>query len=203
MIHHFFKFLRDEVRAVAAVELALIAPIILTLILLSVEIGTYLIAHQRISRASYTISNLMTQMDEGLTEGQVSDMMLSLDEVSQPFNLTEDGIATVTAIIGVGTDGAVPDSYRVAWTRCFGDNNMTANGSYGSKGDTVADSLVPANMIVTTSQILVVTEVAYNFESPIGLLDLSTEIQYASFFRPRLGAIEDIIADGTSGYTCW
>jgi len=184
------------------VEMALIAPIIIMMILSSADIVSYLTAHQKISRAAYTISNLITQMDEGLTESKISDMMLSIGEVSKPFNMLSDGKATVTAIIGIGTDGAAPDSYQVAWQRCYGTGTVTRVKNFGAAGSLVATADIPADMIATTAQILIVTEVIYNYTPVLGFLALDRQIEYLSYFRPRLGSIAVITDDAVSTSSC-
>lgn len=194
------RLLKKCHKGVISIEMALVSPIIIMIILATTDMVSYLIANQKISRASYTISNLITQMDEGLTESQLSDLMLSLGEVSKPLDLAADGRATVTAIIGIGTDGAAPDSYQVAWQRCFGSMNSTNN--FGSSGSVVANSDIPANMIVMTSQVLVVTEVVYNFTPIIGFIDIGQRIEYLSYFRPRRGSIETIVPDAASTSPC-
>jgi len=194
--------LLDDQKGIAAIEFALVAPVFIILLLGSVDAASYLIAHQKISRSAYTVSNLMTQMDKGLSESQVSDMMLSLDRVSSPFDVSESGVATVTAIIGEGTDGAAPDNYKITWKRCYGANSSTS--SYGDVGDTIsiASGDIPDDMIASTSQILVITEVEYNFEPIFGFIPFTDKIKYSSFFRPRRGAIENIVNDGSAAYTC-
>jgi Flp pilus assembly protein TadG len=187
---------------VAAIELALVSPVIIFLLVSTVDFSSYLMAHSKISRAAYSMSNLMTQMNEGMTEAQVSDLMLSLNEVSNPFDLANNGRAVVTAIIGVGDDGASPDSYEVAWQRCYGDNSLTLATSFGEAGSSVSTSVVPANTIVTSSQILVVTEIIYNFEPVMGYVGLDWQIEYSSYFRPRLGSIATIVDDGSTPATC-
>ncbi len=195
-----FRLLKNCRKGVAAIEMAFVAPVLIMMILASADIVSYLIANQKISRAAYTISNLITQMDEGLTESQLSDMMLSLGEVSKPLNLSTSGKATVTAIIGVGTDGSPPDSYRVAWQRCFGA--IDSINDFGGEGAVVAASEIPDNMIVLTSQILVVTEVVYNFTPLVGFIAINNQIEYLSYFRPRRGSIETIVNDGQTTSTC-
>ncbi len=177
---------RDE-NGVAMIEFAIAAPVLVTLLLGCIDLAVYLSAHQRISRAAYTMSNLLTQMDQGLTESQVSDMMLALDQVSKPFNISDDGVATITAIIGEGVDGVAPDSYSVAWQRCYGPN--PSGSDYGPEDATVTGDALPANTITTTGQILVVTEVQYEYEPILGFLPLDGEITYDAFFRPRRGTI--------------
>jgi TadE-like protein len=194
--------LRRCQKGAAAIEMALVSPIIIMIILATSDLAIYLVAHQRVSRAAYTVSNLMAQMDEGLTESQVSDLMLALNEVSQPFDLSTDGRATVTAIIGVGVDGSVPDSYEVAWQRCFGNSTIVGNSIFGIAGSSVSSSVIPDNTIATTSQIMVATEVTYNFTPFLGFLDLGTEIKYSSYFRPRLGSIANIVDDGSTSSAC-
>lgn len=194
------SMLRGNQKGVAVTEFAIAAPILAILLMGTIDLAVFLAAHQRISRSAYTMSNLMTQMDEGLSESQVSDMMLALDQVSKPFNISEGGVATVTAIIGEGDDGEAPDSYEVAWKRCYGPHASGSN--FGDRGDNVADGDIPASTIATTGQILVVTEIEYTFEPILGFLPLDGQIEYEAFFRPRRGTIENIVADGSAASAC-
>lgn len=195
-----FKKCKKDEKGVALVEFAIAAPVLAALLLSAVDMTMYLVAHQRIARAAYTMSNLLTQMDKGLKEAQVSDMMLALNRVSNPFDIETDGIATMTAIIGNGSVGAAPDNYTVAWKRCFG--SKTPSATYGASGSLVSASQFPANTIVTSSQVLVVTEISYDFVPTIGFLPLEGKIEYTSYFRPRRGSIENIVNDGTSAHSC-
>lgn len=97
-----------------------------------------------------------------------------MGEVSKPFNLPQNGKAVVTAIGGIGTDGTAPDS----------------------------QSGIPDNSIVTTSQIIVVTEVFYAFTPVVGFLDMDEQIECPTYFRPRLGSIQNIVAGGGTGHRC-
>lgn len=192
--------LEKNENGVAMIEFAIALPVLTVLLLGCIDLAVYLVAHQRIARSAYTMSNLMTQMDQGLSEAQVGDMMLALDQVSSPFDISSDGVATITAIIGEGVDGADATSYSVAWQRCYGAN---ASGSkYGGSGTAVTTGDIPASTIVTTSQILVVTEVEYTYEPILGFLPLAGQIEYNAFFRPRRGTIENIVADGSSVNGC-
>jgi len=191
--------LKSRQEGVAMIEFALAAPVLVGLLLSSIDITSYLVAHQRVSRASYTMSNLLTQMDKGLSESQISDMMLALDEVSKPFSISEDGVATMTAVIGKD-DGAGGLEYSVAWQRCYGPN--THSNRFGDTGSTVDETDIPASTIVTDGQILVVTEVDYTFTPMLGFLPLDGQIQYESSFRPRRGTIENIVADGSAPNSC-
>lgn len=190
---------KDE-NGIAMLEFAIAAPVLVTLLLGCIDLAVFLAAHQRISRSAYTMSNLMTQMDQGLTERQVNDMMLALDQVSQPFNISDDGVATITAIIGEGVSGAAPNAYSVAWQRCYGPN--PTGSEFGADDSVVNSGAIPANTIMTTGQILVVTEVEYTYEPILGFLPLDGDITYDAFFRPRRGTIDNIVADGTEAAVC-
>ena len=192
--------LKADQKGIALIEFAIAAPVLAALLMACVDLSIYLVAHQRIARAAYTMSNLMTQMDQGLSEAQVSDMMLALNRVSSPFDIATDGVATITAIIGEGVDGAPATSYSVAWQRCYGAH--TSGSDFGDGGSNVAEGDLPANTIVTTSQILVVTEIEYTFEPILGFLPLDGQIEYNAYFRPRRGTIENIVNDGSAPNTC-
>lgn len=191
--------LKKRQEGIAMVEFALSAPIVISLLLSSVDMTSYLVAHQRVARAAYTMSNLLTQMDKGLSESQVSDMMLALDEVSKPFSVGTDGVATMTAIIGKD-DGSGGIDYSVAWQRCYGPNTHSAK--FGDAGSVVTSADIPANTIVTDGQILVITEIDYSFTPMIGFLPLTGQIEYNTSFRPRRGTIENIVNDGATPSRC-
>jgi len=192
--------IKKQEEGIAVLEFAIAVPVIVTLLMGTIDLVTYVIAHQRISRAAYTMSNLLTQMDKGLKEAQVSDMMLALNRVSDPYDIATNGKATMTAIIGKGPDGVEPDYFKVAWQRCYGAG--TGSSSYGAENTTVAQSSFPVNTIVTSSQILIVTEITYNFEPMLGFLPLAGDIEYKSYFRPRRGTIESIQNDNTTPHSC-
>ena len=187
-------------KGVALIEFALVLPVVTLLLLGCMDLTIYLVAHQRVSRAAYTMSNLLTQMDQGLQEAQVSDMILALNQVSKPYNIETDGKAVITAIIGNGVDGAAPDNFTVAWKRCYGA--MAGTGTFGAQGSLVTQATFPASTIVTSKQILIITELTYQYTPIIVFLPLSGPITYKSYFRPRRGTIQNIVADGSLPHNC-
>ncbi|MCC3859720.1 TadE/TadG family type IV pilus assembly protein [Pseudemcibacter aquimaris] len=192
-----------DVKGVVSIEFALILPLLIMLLLGSVDLAHFLMAHQRISRAAYTISNLVTQMEEGLSESQVSDMMLALDQTSRPFSISNDGVATLTAVMGeTNGNSRKLRNYRVAWKRCFGAKSSSSK--YGAANSVIEldSGVIPDNMVVENLQLVVIAEVEYDFEPMIGFLPLTSKISYESMFRPRRGAINAIASDGSQAYSC-
>lgn len=198
--NNIIKKLKNNQKGIALIEFAIILPVVVVLFLGCVDVVIYVVAHQKISRAAYTMSNLLTQMDQGLTESQVNDMILALNQVSNPYDIENNGKAVMTAIIGNGVDGSAPSTLSVAWKRCFG--TVAGLGTYGAPGTTVSQSAIPVNTIVTTKQILIITEISYQYTPIISFLPLSGTISYRSFFRPRRGTIQNIIADGATPRVC-
>ncbi|GHF24084.1 pilus biosynthesis protein TadE [Kordiimonas sediminis] len=200
-LHTLYRKLRRNQQGVVTVELALVAPVLILMLLGTADMVTYLLAHQKMSRAAYSMSNLLTQLDEGLNEAEMNDIMAALDEISRPYEISADGKAVMTAIIGDGASASAPDEYRVAWKRCFGTGTGTSD--YGDEDAIIAIGGIPADMIVLTNQMLIVTEVFYEFKPLLGFLDLDTSMKYTSYFRPRLGTIDEIVpVSGSAPQVC-
>ena len=69
------------------IEFVMIAPILIILLLGTIEIGRYILIHQKVSRTAYTLGNLVTQLDP-LSRQDVSDIFTITNNTLSPFDIT-------------------------------------------------------------------------------------------------------------------
>jgi Flp pilus assembly protein TadG len=106
------RALLNDRRGVAAIEFALIAPILLSLYLMTMEFSQGIEADKKVGRISSMVADLVTQQDE-TSKSQLEAIMKIGEAILQPYNRSQPTI-TVTAI-QVSND-TVP-TVKVAWSR--------------------------------------------------------------------------------------
>lgn len=173
---------RDR-HGVAAVELALVLPILLLLAFGTVEIGRFVLLHMKLEQLSTITADLGTR-DRTLEAATVDDILAAAPIIMRPFRLDEDGVVVLS---GIGTNGDGQPS--VLWQRRGAGDNALSSGT-GGVGATVG---LPPALTVSDGQTLVMAEVVYRYRPWLfGFIGERTLIKRA-YFRPRLGALRELI----------
>lgn len=157
----------------SAVEFALIAPILIMTYLALAELTLGMMASRRTSHLAATIGDLAAQ-SETLTNANITDLWAIGTSMLQPFVPGTDLKMRLTCVT-MGTDNKA----KVVWSD---SKNMVSF----SKNDVIAS--------ITTEQIaagqsLIMTEVEYDYDSPIGnFLPGQTKFKDVFYHHPRNGA---------------
>lgn len=165
-------FLKDK-RGVSAVEFALVAPILVTAYLGMTELTLGMIASRHTSHLAATIGDLASQSDT-LTDANISDLWAIGASMLQPFATGTSLKIRLTEVTMNTSNQAV-----VQWSDA---SNMAAY----TKNQIISG--------ITTSQVavgsyLVMTEVEYDYNSPIGnFLPGTTAMKDTFYHHPRNGA---------------
>lgn len=167
------KAFAKDVRGVSALEFALIAPILILLYLGLAELTMGMMASRKTSHLAATIGDLAAQ-SETLTSANITDLFAIGESILEPF-------ATGTAL-------------KMRLTSVTMDNNEDARvqWSVGKGLSAYSNNHILAN--ITTEQVgkgqsLIVTEVDYDYTSPIGnFLPGLTEFTETFYHHPRHGA---------------
>ncbi|MFN3537962.1 MAG: TadE/TadG family type IV pilus assembly protein [Brevundimonas sp.] len=160
--------LRSDHRGVAAVEFALIAPVILLFYFGLAEFCQGFMAQKRMGRTAATVADLVTQ-NATVTQADIADVFEVGVLMMRPFPAgpLEQRVSAVTH----HSNGQI----RVDWSRAEG---MTARAA----GSTVD---IPSGLIAA-GESLVMTEITYDYESPFGeLLPGLTRFSHSYYLRPR------------------
>lgn len=173
---------------ISSVEFALTVPVLVLLFTSLAETGLYLLLHVKLQHAAVSVADLITR-DESVNESTVSDLFEAVPQILSPFSIGEDGVVVVSA---VGRDGNDPT--RVLWQR-RGAGPLVRDSDIGAEGDTVAD---PEGIPVGPDETVVVAELFYNYEPIVMPIFSAREIVKHAFYRPRLGALQEIDPDPPS-----
>ncbi|MBP0440559.1 pilus assembly protein [Tianweitania sediminis] len=114
------SFLHDK-RGVAAIEFAFIAPILLCMYLVTMEVSQGIEANKKLGRAGSMVGDLIAQQPE-ITRSEVQAIMRIGDSLLQPYNRSQP-IINVTAIRI--SDETTPKA-TVAWSRKMAGGSFTA-----------------------------------------------------------------------------
>ena len=114
------RFARDR-SGVAALEFALIAPLLLALYFVTMEVAQAIEVNKKVGRVGSMIADLVAQMPE-IPKSELEGIMRIGEATLQPYNRSQPSI-TVTAI--EVTDEATPE-VQVVWSRKLIDGTFSA-----------------------------------------------------------------------------
>jgi Flp pilus assembly protein TadG len=167
-VHRLIRFARDR-KGVAAVEFALIAPVLILIYMGLAEVTMALMADRRASHATAVVADLVAQ-DTLTTRGELNDLFSIAEEILSPFSPA--GMKIRTTAIRADANG-VP---KVVWSHGKG------MGAYG-KGSTVTG--LPPNLMAAYDT-LIMSEMTYNYDSPIKYaIPNALNFKETYYLRPR------------------
>lgn len=128
------RFLRDG-RGVAAVEFAFIAPILLALYFVTMEVAQGIETNKKVGRVASMVADLLTQQ-QMVAKSEVEAIMKIGESILQPYNRTVPKIVVTAIQI---TDEAAP-KVLVAWSRKM-ENGSFAQDEPAGSATTVPEKL--------------------------------------------------------------
>ena len=186
---------RDD-QAVAAVEFALIVPLLITLYLGSIEAAALFTVDKRVSSISSTVGDLVAQWDpetEGTlgtgSGGEHTDNMNASTGIMTPY--TTSGLTIVVSLVQVKDNGTT----KVLWSTANTGSAKTVNQPYtdASIADTTEMNAVSRGGCVIAS------EVTYSYLPVLGaVFTTAINLRHTNYFLPRFGSDNPINLDSTS-----
>jgi Flp pilus assembly protein TadG len=182
MRRHLTALLRDTA-GITAVEFALVLPIMVFLAAGTVEFGRLLLISQKLQNGTFILADL-TARDKTLSEDQLDNIFLALDNIIQPYEFADTGTAFVSSI-GVDSFG----DPVVNWQRS-GAGTLAADSAVGEEG---AEATLPDDLSIADGETIIVAEVFYSFEPLFGLTTSNSVLHKVAYVKPRLGTLETIL----------
>ncbi len=182
MTRLFARLGRDR-RGIAATEFALILPILVLFSGGTIEYSRLILLTQKLQSGSFILADL-TARDRTLTEGQLDNIFLAIDNVVQPFEFDASGKAIVTSI---GVDAS--NHPVVNWQRS-GSGALAATSELGSPGHAAA---LPDDLHIAAGETIIASEVFYAFEPLFGLGAEPRVIRRVAYYKPRLGSLDTLL----------
>lgn len=163
------RFIRDR-RGIAATEFALIVPVMLTLLIGSVEVTRGFAADRKVSLVARAVADLTSQ-STAVTSGDMTNILDAAAGIMYPYN-TRDLKLKVTAV-NVAANGTA----KVAW-------GAARNATKRATGEVVT---IPAALRVPNTQ-LIWGEAEYTYDPALGyVLFNNITLREENFVRPRQG----------------
>jgi Flp pilus assembly protein TadG len=171
---------RDQ-RGVAAVEFALILPVLILLYFGTIETASLFTADRRVANVAGTMGDLVSRAKQTITEDQITDYFQAASAIMQP--LPTGPLRQTVSLLSVEADGDV----TVVWSRPF-------NGGVVRADDSVfplpADQQI--NVLAREKGFLVAAEVEYSYRPLFGMVYPNMiSLKQTEYFLPRFaGGIE-------------
>jgi Flp pilus assembly protein TadG len=163
------RLARDR-RGLAALEFALIAPMMIVVLFGSIELTELLATNRRSENTTASIADVVSR-DTVVEDDEISDLWkaskaLMFPNSSSPLKMRVSSIQIESA-----------SQAKVLWSE--GSNGYAPRG----QGSSIA---LPAGMMVPGTSV-VVAESTYNYVPPIGIfLDLAFDLNHIEYRRPRV-----------------
>lgn len=179
---HFLSWLAGLRRAEggsAAVEFALILPVMLLVYLGTLEAGTLITMDRKVQSVAGAVGDLVARADEELTASQLQDYFRAASGIMTPYSPAS--VRQVVTAVEVRADGTT----RVVWTRQY------QNGVYSSTTPHAVNATfpLPAEMInIALDRMVIAAEASYSYTPLLGIvIDTPISLYRSSFFMPRFG----------------
>ena len=106
------KRFRDDMRGIAAIEFALVVPLMLVMYLGTIEISAAVSINRKVSRIASTIADLVTQQ----TEVAKTDLK-GIMEIGEALLFPYDSDKPVITIVAIDVESGYPKGGKVVWAR--------------------------------------------------------------------------------------
>ena len=172
-------FARRET-GVAAVEFALVVPLMLSVYLGCTEASALLTADRKVQSVAGAIGDLVARSNKTIAAGQLEDYFLASTSIMAPYSTT-DLIQTVTAV-SVAANGDA----KVLWSARYENGNLAKTVAEHPK-DSLYD--LPAEMkAIATGQTVISAEAEYSYRPLLGLIfKEALDLNRSALFMPRFG----------------
>lgn len=182
--------LRRNNRGVAAIEFALMLPLLITLMIGCLEVTFKIWATQKAEKLSVTLADVIAQSQE-VTTADLNSLVSAVDKIMEPFPFGADGAVIISSVyLPSPPDDEPLGDPIVNWQRKFpASGGLNVESKIGNQGD---DAALPGDFTMYEKENCIVAEVFYKY-TPImpGLLFDEAVTYRRSFFKPRLGALTD------------
>lgn len=147
--------LYDDTRGVAAVEFAMILPIMFFLFVGTIEFSQALTVDRRVTQSASSTADLIARAPkEGLTAAQVDSELRIIEQLMRPYDSSPLTVRIISVLARENKSGSL--QYWVDWSRDNqGGTPYTRNSEYG--GGKMPDGLLVSNESV------IIAEATYNY----------------------------------------
>jgi len=162
---------------VAAVEFAMILPIMLMLYIGMVEGSTLISMDRKVQTVSGAVGDLVARIDGNISASMLNDYVKIASGIMTPYPV--DNLEQIVSQVYVNNSGQV----TVDWSKRYLGQTPKASGAHAS-GSSI--SLPPEILAIAKGQYVIVTEAALSYSPLYGIVfDTAVNLSRENFFMPR------------------
>ncbi|HEY8595047.1 MAG TPA: TadE/TadG family type IV pilus assembly protein [Devosiaceae bacterium] len=171
--------LAREREGIAAVEFALVLPVMLILYIGSIEASQAITVDRKVTTLVGSLGDLVSRSEDTITQTQLTDYFKAAQLMLLPYNKTN--LKQVVSCIQVASDGTA----KVYWSYAYnGATAHTQNASF---------TLPPETASMAAGGYIIVAEAVYSYKSLFGLVITNDMNMYhEGFYLPRFGGKIDV-----------
>jgi len=173
----FRRFGRDQ-SGVAAIEFALVLPVMALILLGCFEVPRFVMIYQKMARTSAGVADLVAQADDPLTTNQINDIFTAGGIMMQPYDVSTNGVIIITSINNPGASG-VTNTWQMR------KGSVATVSKFGIQGANPTGK-IPAALSPGSNEEVLTAEVYFNY-TPIfkTFIFNGSQLYIASYTRPR------------------
>jgi Flp pilus assembly protein TadG len=171
------KRFRDDASAVAAVEFALVLPLLIAMYLGMVEAATMYSVDRKVAVVASTMSDLVSREKDSIKESVLTNYFKAATNIMQPYS--DSGLQQVVSLLKIDSSG----NAKVKWSKAYGTGATARNAD--SSYTLAATSQI--NILArSASGWLVASEITYP-RSPITgfIFSNAVNLQHVEYYLPR------------------
>jgi Flp pilus assembly protein TadG len=178
MLSRLKRFANDS-RAVAAVEFALILPLLITLYFGTVEAASLYAVDRRVATVASTMADLVSRERKCITNTTLTTYFSAATSTMQPYSTTS--LKQVVSMLKVSSAGAV----TVQWSKAYGTGATALTTGTNTTVAPASGATEDINTLARTKGWLVVAQIQYPYTPLFGLVIKNINLGHKEFFLPR------------------
>jgi Flp pilus assembly protein TadG len=175
------SFVADN-RAIAAIEFAMIVPLMLVMFFGTVEFSNAVAIDRKVTLIARTLSDLTSQSTGTVSDSYLQNAFTASIAIATPYDPTP--VQATISEIYISSSKIATVQWSTSATISSGATKATLTASARNAGDTVT-SVIPATLLVPQSYIIF-SEVKYKYTPSVGyVLKGYVTLSDVSYTRPR------------------
>lgn len=178
------RFMRRD-NGTAAIEFALVVPLMLTLYVGSSEAAALLTADRKVQTVSGAMGDLVARANKTISGDQMKDYFDAATSIMSPYETA--GLTQTVTAVSVSSTGQT----TVLWSTRFVDGQYSNTVAEHPKGESYP---LPAETIaIAKGQTVIASEARYSYKPLLGIVFTNTfDLNRSALFMPRFGGRIDL-----------
>lgn len=177
-----------ERRGVAAVEFALIAPLMVMLFVGLAQLSSAIIASRHTSHANSSLGDLVSQCSN-ISDGDLANIFAAASDILAPLPVSTTILnQRVSSIVVVDAKGTTQSQWSQTCGGAPSSSTCTTSSALPPYSKNQAVTL-PANLVSNQGDSVIVSETKYVYNFPIKVMNNLFTFDDLSYFKPRKSTV--------------